>query len=173
MATKTANRTFPTHHDLPQDARDALVALLNGHLATTSDLYSQVKQAHWNVKGKDFFQLHELFDQLAEELLPYVDLIAERATALGGYATGTVRMAASSSALEEYPTAAVEGTAHLEALVERYGVFAAATRQAIEDSEEHEDAGTADLFTDLVRDADKHLWFLEAHLQGEGGSSGR
>ena len=98
-ATKTATATLPTHIDLPETDREPLIELLNKRLADTADLYSQVKQAHWNVKGLDFFQLHQLFDQLAGEVFPYIDLIAERATALGGVATGTVRMAAASSTL--------------------------------------------------------------------------
>lgn len=73
-----------TRHDLPAEQREALVALLNGQLADTFDLYSQTKFAHWNVKGSDFIQLHLLFDQFAEHLIGFVDLIAERATTLGG-----------------------------------------------------------------------------------------
>ena len=50
-------------------------------LADTSNLY--IKQAHWNAKGLNFFQLHELFDDLAGGVFPFIDMIAERATALG------------------------------------------------------------------------------------------
>ena len=84
MATqqRNAERTFPTHIDIPQEARTRLVRMLNDHLADVSDLRSQTKQAHWNVKGKDFFQLHELFDEIAEELDGFADELAERATAL-------------------------------------------------------------------------------------------
>jgi starvation-inducible DNA-binding protein len=158
-------RTFPTHVDLPESDRTAVIELLNAQLAATLDLYSQTKQAHWNVKGKDFFQLHELFDTLAETTLEHVDLIAERATALGGSAMGTVRMSAAGSALPEYPIAATDGPEHVAALVERYGNYAASTRAAIDRSNECHDADTADLFTEVSRAVDKHLWFLEAHLQ--------
>ena len=85
MATATKSKAmFSTRNDLPRDVRGRMIELLNQQLADTFDLYSQVKQAHWNVKGAQFFQLHELFDKLAEELQGYVDQIAERATALGG-----------------------------------------------------------------------------------------
>ncbi len=94
-----ATRTFPTHIDLPKNTRTTNIALLNQQLADTADLYSQIKQAHWNVKGKDFIALHELFDDLAERMLAFVDEIAERATALGGTAMGTARMAATNSTL--------------------------------------------------------------------------
>src|SRR3954468_6290313 len=127
MASHAAAKTrqFPTRIDLPADKREALIDLLNAHLADTFDLMSQVKQAHWNVKGKDFYQLHLLFDEIAGELLEYVDEIAERAVSLGGHATGTARMAAENSTLPEYPTEAGEGLQHVAALVERFGRYAA------------------------------------------------
>lgn len=158
-------RTFPTHIDLPAKDREAVIALVNQQLADTFDLYGQLKQAHWNVKGKDFFQLHALFDTLAETVLEHVDLIAERATALGGSAMGTVRMAAGSSTLPEYPVDATDGPEHVAALVERYGSYAASSRAAIDRANECNDLDTADLFTEVSRAVDKHLWFLEAHLQ--------
>src|SRR5260370_41843776 len=102
-AAKTVAPMFKTRIELPEKDRHALIGLLNQRLADTADLYSQNKQAHWNVKGPNFFQLHELFDQLASDVFPFIDMIAERVTALGGLATGTVRMSASNSALPESP----------------------------------------------------------------------
>jgi starvation-inducible DNA-binding protein len=161
----TTARTFKTRIELPADRREKLITLLNQHLADTFDLFSQTKQAHWNVKGPQFFSLHELFDKLAEELEGYVDMIAERATALGGLAHGTVRMAAEASRLTEYPLDAPGSLQHLEALAVRFAALAATTRSAIDAANDHGDADTADLFTEVSRALDKGLWFLEAHLQ--------
>ena len=159
-------RTFPTHIDIPREAREGLVKLLNDHLADTTDLYTQAKQAHWNVKGPQFYQLHLLFDLVAGELLEYVDLIAERITTLGGTAYGTARMAAAATRLPEFPLTAVEGREHRESIIERYGLLATTTREAIDRSNAYNDADTADLFTQVSRGLDLRLWFLEAHLQG-------
>jgi starvation-inducible DNA-binding protein len=164
-ATKTKTRLFTTGVDLSVEVREAMIALCNQQLADTLDLYSQIKQAHWNVKGKDFFQFHELFDDLAAIVIDQVDLIAERATALGGYATGTVRMSAANSKLPEYPTSAVEGLEHVRALVERYANYANSTRHAVDVATEANDQSTADLFIEISRESDKNLWFLEAHEQ--------
>jgi starvation-inducible DNA-binding protein len=158
-------RTFKTRIDLPADNREKLIALLNQRLADTFDLYSQTKQAHWNVKGPQFHQLHELFDDLAGQVLDYVDLIAERATALGGTALGTVRMSAGASRLTEYPLDAGGSMQHVEAVAERFAALAATTRSAIDAADDLDDADTADLFTEVSRGLDKGLWFLEAHLQ--------
>jgi starvation-inducible DNA-binding protein len=156
---------FKTANDITSETREMMVALLNQQLADTTDLYSQSKQAHWNVKGAQFYQLHELCDKLAGELEEYMDLIAERATALGGTALGTVRMAASASRLPEYPQDVFKSLATVEVLVERYANLAATTRAAIDTASSYDDADTADLFTEISRGLDKSLWFLEAHLQ--------
>jgi starvation-inducible DNA-binding protein len=159
------HRMFETGVDLPEATRNAMVELLNQQLANTSDLYSQTKQAHWNVKGIHFYQLHLLFDALAAKRLEESDEIAERATAIGGYATGTVRMAAAASQLPEIPTTINSGTDYVQALVERYAQQANSVREAIDQADEAGDADTADLFTEISRELDKDLWFLQAHLQ--------
>jgi starvation-inducible DNA-binding protein len=164
MTTQT-NRTFSTRIEIADSTRDEIVELLNARLADTFDLYSQLKQAHWNVKGSDFIQLHELYDLVAESVLEYVDKIAERATSLGGLALGTARMAAAASTLEEYPVDAVAGMDTVEAIADRLGAYGASVRAAIEAALELDDQDTADLFIEVSRAIDKHLWFVEAHQQ--------
>ena len=159
------SRLFATRNDLPAAVREKIIALLNQQLADTFDLYSQTKQAHWNVKGLQFFQLHELFDKLAEEVEDHVDSLAERATSLGGSALGTSRMAAAASRLPEFPTEATTCTQHLEALTARYAALAATSRSAIDTAGQLGDADSADLFTEISRGLDKALWFLESHIQ--------
>jgi starvation-inducible DNA-binding protein len=161
----STRRTFPTRIDIPAEARDQLVAILNARLADTFDLYSQLKQGHWNVKGSDFIQLHELYDQVAADILEHVDAIAERATALGGLALGTVRMAAAASSLSEFPIDAVQGEQTVEAIADALATYGEAVRGAIDGAAELGDQDTADLFTEVSRAVDKHLWFVEAHLQ--------
>ena len=154
-----------TKNDLSQETREKVVEILNARLADASDLKSQAKQAHWNVKGIHFFQLHELFDQVATAAEGHMDLIAERATSLGGTALGTVRVAAQRSTLSEYPLEITDGTAHVDALSTALADFGKNVRQNIDDTTELGDADTADLFTEISREIDKLLWFVEAHIQ--------
>ncbi|GAB5492457.1 MAG: DNA starvation/stationary phase protection protein Dps [Phototrophicaceae bacterium] len=164
MATKTTTR-FKTRIDIPENTRVQLIELLNQHLADLFDLYSQTKQAHWNVRGIHFMQLHELFDELAGQLPEFTDMVAERANSLGGYAMGTARMSAENSRLPEFPTDVVDGTEMVEVLADRWATYAASARDAIAKAEELEDIDTSDLFTGISRAVDKSLWFIEAHLQ--------
>jgi starvation-inducible DNA-binding protein len=168
MATSTrqpATRHFRTSVGLPEDARAKIVVTLNEHLADSFDLLSQVKQAHWNVKGADFWQLHKLFDEVAARAAEWVDLIAERVTALGGYATGTARMAAAASSLPEFPTDITDSMDYVRVVADRVAAFSNSCRVAIAATDELGDANTADLFTEISRCADTYLYFLEAHLQ--------
>lgn len=155
-----------TRNDLSVKTRAAMVDLLNQQLADASDLWTQTKTAHWNVKGPQFIALHQLFDTLAEELEGYVDDIAERAVALGGTAMGTARMTAKGTRLSDFNPAHQEGETIIEALSDRYAAVAKSTRDAIDTADDADDVSTSDLFTAFSRWLDKSLWMLEAH-EGE------
>ena len=151
--------------DLSEKLRRNVIRILNERLAEAIDLQSQVKQAHWNVKGPQFMTLHELFDRISDVLLTQIDDIAERVTSLGGTAEGTVAVAARRSKLKNYPLSITAGKDHLFYLSTQLAAFGKSARTTIDETEELGDAGTADLFTAISRDMDKQLWFLEAHLQ--------
>jgi starvation-inducible DNA-binding protein len=156
-----------TRIDLSAKTRTRVSALLNARLADAIDLQLQAKQAHWNVKGPSFIALHELFDTLADELDGHVDEMAERITALGGIAEGTLQAVASRTRLDAYPLEIADGRAHLDALAAAYARAAKAVRKAIDEAAKAGDADTSDLFTGVSRGLDKGLWLLEAHLQAD------
>src|SRR5258708_4315496 len=122
-----------TRNNLPAALRQTMINLLNARLADAVDLKSQVKQAHWNVKGHQFIQLHELFDAIAGRLEGIVDEVAERAVELGGTALGTARIAATISRLPEYPVDIKSGIDHTAALADRLAAFGASVRAAIDE----------------------------------------
>lgn len=163
-SSKSTNEPiFDTRIDVEDRAK--IIAILNARRADTLDVQTQTKFAHWNVKGNDFYQLHLLFDKVAECLENWVDMLAERSTALGGRANGTLRQSAAASSIEEYPIETVKGMDHVRALSDRLGALANAYREAIDKCDDLEDQGTSDLFTELTREADQNLYFLESHIQ--------
>jgi starvation-inducible DNA-binding protein len=167
MPTKSletqARHTFNTRSDIPQATRVASCQLLNTTLAATLDLWTQVKQAHWNVKGPNFYQLHLLFDDVAAAVYEYIDMVAERITALSGIANGTARQSASTSLLPEYPAIPIGEKEHLRALAERLAAYVKHVREGIEKTDD--DQATNDLYIEIARALDQKLWFIEAHLQ--------
>lgn len=158
---------YTSRLDLAPHVRKAAIALLQARLCDAIDLEAQLKQAHWNVKGMNFFQLHELFDNIHSQIEKFVDDLAERITALGGVADGRIQTAAAATSLYEYPLEAIDGEAHLKAVAAALGQFGKAIRGDITLAEEAGDADTADLFTGLSRETDKQLWLVEAHLSPE------
>jgi starvation-inducible DNA-binding protein len=164
-AATAAMRTYSSSVGVPNENRQAIISLLNLRLADSVDIHSQVKWAHWNVKGKDFYQLHLLFDAVATHLEDHIDTIAERVAALGGVANGTIREAVAKSSIPEANIAAADGPEMVKFLVHNVGQFTNALRAAIDEAEDLDDAATVDLFTTMTRDMDKDLWFIEAHTQ--------
>ncbi len=166
MPTAASTRLYTTKNDLPEATRREGVALLNQRLADCIDLQAQSKQAHWNVKGPTFIALHRLFDDINAAVAEYADLIAERIVQLGGVAEGTVGVVADRSALVDYPLGLATGAEHVAALSDALAEFGRTVRVGVEEMNELEDAGSADILTEISRGIDKWLWFVEAHQQG-------
>ncbi|SMO56066.1 DNA starvation/stationary phase protection protein Dps [Paracoccus laeviglucosivorans] len=150
---------------LTDNARKTAIAELNARLADAVALSAAIKQAHWNVKGRNFIAVHELFDQVFANLQVHVDEMAERVQQLDGVAVGTVEKVAKASSIKEYPTDLTKAEDHIKALSERMRDYGAKVRESIDSTDEAGDADTADLFTAASRTADKDLWFMESHLE--------
>ena len=139
-----------------------MIGTLNRHLATATDLVSQLKQAHWNVVGENFIALHELFDRQADLLRGYADEYAERIRALDGLPQGTVRQAAVASELPEFPEGEVDARTTAGILEDRFARYSAMLSEGIGESE-GVDPTTQDLLIEVQREVDRHTWFLRAH----------
>lgn len=156
---------MPEHFvsNLNQDARAAMVELLNANLANAVALTLAVKQAHWNLKGAGFIGVHELLDDVAGRLRDGADSMAERAVILGGFARGTLEVVSDRATLEAYPVEESDIAAHVAALKERFMAVGADLRKAIDAAGEAGDEDTADLFTEVSRSVDKDAWFIGAN----------
>jgi starvation-inducible DNA-binding protein len=161
---------YSSRIDLSEPVRRKLIELLQARLSDALDLEAQTKQAHWNVRGTDFSQLHELFDRVHGTVEELVDLVAERLTTLGGVADGRVQTTSARTSLPVYPIDATDGPAHLTAIADALASFARGTRSAIDSATKLEDAVTADVLTEVTRSADKQLWLIEAHGRQRSGS---
>jgi starvation-inducible DNA-binding protein len=119
-----------------------------------------------STRGCSTRALHELFDKVAHAAEEATDLIAERSVQLGGQPVGAASAVAGGSSLRPYPLTAAEGRAHVDALSDALAQFGKAVRTGIDEADKAGDKDTADLFTEISREIDKYLWFVEAHNQG-------
>jgi starvation-inducible DNA-binding protein len=157
-------KTHETKNNLNSNAKKVAIELLNARLADCIDLALLTKQAHWNVRGRQFIAVHEMLDGFRTEVDEHVDTMAERISQLGGTALGTTQTTAKASGLAPYPTNIYAVEDHLKALIDRYATAANNIRASIDQADEAGDADTADIFTGVSRGLDKSLWFLEAHV---------
>ena len=157
-------KTMPTRNDVADNAKQVSINVLQGCLVDAVDLYNATRQAHWNVKGPHFGELHRLFEEFYNALQTSTDDLAERIVQLGGTANGTTQVLAGQTRLEPYPTDLYAGMDHVRALSDRYAAVAKTLREGIDQTDEAGDADTADLLTEKSRATDKMLWMLEAHL---------
>jgi starvation-inducible DNA-binding protein len=155
---------YQSPSQLPADARAELAKTLNARLADGLDLHSQIKVAHWNIKGSQFASLHPLFETFAISLANHNDTIAERAVTLGGKAYGTARHVAKSSTLADYPQETTRDLEHVKLLAERFDKYLTGVRESRTLAEKLGDTDTVDLFTQVVTEFEKNTWFLRASL---------
>jgi starvation-inducible DNA-binding protein len=163
--TTTVKRMYETRVALSPETKQKVVEVMQERLAEALDMYSQAKFAHWNVKGVNFYQLHLVFDSVAEAIFPQIDSIAERLTQLGGVANGTVRQSAAVSRIPEYNVELIKGMDHVCALADALGHYCAELRAASDKIDEIGDEPTSDFFKQLVVEAEEQLYFLESHLE--------
>ncbi len=160
------SKLFRSPSPLPEAARARLSESLNARLADGLDLHSQIKVAHWNIKGPNFSSLHPLFETFAVSLANHNDAIAERAVTLGGRAYGTARHVAANSKLPEYPQETSRDLEHVKLLAERIEGYLGGLRETRKQGEQDGDTDTVDLLTGIVSEFEKHVWFLRASLEG-------
>jgi len=155
---------YKSPNRLPEESRSRVIETLSSRLADGVDLYTQVKVAHWNIKGPQFVALHPLFDQFAQDLLVENDTIAERIATLGGKAYGTARYVSKTSRIPEYPREATRDLDHVGLLAERFETYLDGLRDSRTVAEKVSDADTVDVLTSFIEQFEKHAWFLRATL---------
>ncbi|MDS0284604.1 DNA starvation/stationary phase protection protein Dps [Haloarcula onubensis] len=163
--TAPVGQQLPTRSYLPENVRATSVGLLDQAVADLSAVRMQLQHAHWNVKGIEFYQLHELFQELYESLEPHIDAVAERSSALGGQPMGTAAAVAQQTSIPQLSHGATDGQSMLRELADRLSVLDASLYQQIETASQQGDLDTADLLNEVSRDVTKALWFVESHLQ--------
>ncbi|HEU0029800.1 MAG TPA: DNA starvation/stationary phase protection protein Dps [Kofleriaceae bacterium] len=155
---------YKTPSHLPDAIRRDIARELNARLADGLDLHSQLKVAHWNVRGPQFPALHPLFEQFATQLATHNDALAERAVTLGTLAIGTARQVAGASKIAEYPGDTTRDLDHVKALADRIDCYLERARETRVSVEAMGDDETVDLLTSVISDFEKNAWFLRATL---------
>jgi len=156
---------YRTPSRLPEEARVRVAEALDAALSDGLDLHSQIKVAHWNVKGPHFAALHPLYETFAVALAGFNDQVAERAVTLGARVHGTARHVARASRIPDYPVDAVRDLDTVSQLADRIEAYLEGVRKARDVADGKGDQDTVDLLTGVVEEFEKNAWFLRATLE--------
>jgi starvation-inducible DNA-binding protein len=136
---------------------------LNTLLADYMVFYQKLRNYHWNVKGSEFFKLHEKFEEGYNEAADFADAIAERILARGSRPASTMSEFINTATLDEdrsVPTAE-EMVANLVSDIETLN---GRTSSLIPEIEETGDRATANLLDDIIDAQDERLWMFRTFL---------
>ncbi|MEO9322474.1 DNA starvation/stationary phase protection protein [Nocardioides sp. C4-1] len=160
--TETMDRHQTVHSSHPPfRASEQLAAHLQALLVDLTDLHLQGKQAHWNVVGKNFRDLHLQLDEIIDDARTFADTVAERMRAL--YVTPDARAAtvAHQSSLPAFPATEVDTAATVDLTVSAlYAVSATARR--IHDDVDAEDPTSADILHGIIERIEQLAWMVDA-----------
>jgi starvation-inducible DNA-binding protein len=142
-----------------------IARLLNTLLADEYVLYTKTRNAHWNIQGQNFIELHKFFESQYDSLDIIIDDVAERVRALGHYALGSLKDFIAMTRLSEHNRDFTNYNHIIQTLLEDHEALIRSLRKDISAViEEHRDLGTADFMTGLMEQHEKMSWMLRAHL---------
>ncbi len=138
-----------------------LVERLNQLLADYQIYYQNLRGLHWNVKGAQFFMLHEKYEELYNEAAESVDEIAERILMVGGQPLHTFTDYLKVAELKEAGLIS-EGKKGVEVVLENSRYLLKSFNEILELADG--DEGTSALMSDLIGATEKRIWMLESTL---------
>jgi starvation-inducible DNA-binding protein len=142
-------------------ASDKVSGHLQQLLVDLSELALQGKQAHWNVVGKNFRDLHLQLDEIVEAARGFTDDVAERMRAIYAVPDGRSATVASQTTLAPFPAGEVNTGATVDLIAASlYAV--AATGRRIHDDVDAEDPTTADLIHTVLERLEQLAWMVDA-----------
>ncbi|TDE92761.1 DNA starvation/stationary phase protection protein [Occultella glacieicola] len=142
-------------------ASEKLRANLQRVLVNLVDLHVLGKQAHWNVTGRGFRDLHLQLDELVDVAREHSDVVAERMRALQVVPDGRSETVAATTELSSYPAALVAVGDTVDAIVERIAQTVAVARE-VHDDVDAEDPTTADILHEIIADLEKQAWMIRS-----------
>lgn len=153
-----------TEEVLPTNIGSTSASLLNTVLADTFTLYLKTHNCHWNVKGKEFYQFHKLFQKQYEELYESIDDIAERIREVGGVPTGNMYSFIKNTSIKE-----IDGSVSSEEMISSLLVSHEELSKKLREIEKQltsmDDVASSNLIIDRISASDKHAWMLRSLME--------
>lgn len=142
-----------------------VATILNNLLADEYVLYTKTRNAHWNIEGPGFMELHKFFETQYDALDLIIDEVAERVRSLGHYSLGSLKDFLSITHLTEEHNDFSRQKQVIQSLLNDHETIIRALRKNITVvTEKCKDAGTGDFITGIMEHHEKMSWMLRAYL---------
>lgn len=156
-----------TRHPLQESNRIEVVRALQPLQSGCIELYLQLKNAHWNVRGPAFASLHRVFDETSNDALQFGDELAERMAIVGGEPIATVQKIAAVPQLADTPSGMKSQDEFIKVTVDRLSYFTGMVRDSLSYFERNNDPVTNDICLKGLAALEKKLWLIESHLSSK------
>ena len=148
---------------LDQKKSEVLSKELNSLLADYQVFYQNLRGLHWNIKGREFFELHLKFEEFYNDAVVKVDEIAERILTLEGTPLHTFSDYLTNSSIEEVK-AMSSGRDGVAVVSKNFSVLIQQERKILALAADADDEGTVSLMSDYISETEKTLWMLSSYL---------
>ena len=151
--------------DIKDKNLEEIANILNTLVADEYVLYTKTRNAHWNVEGPYFMQLHKFFESQYEELDEIIDKVAERVRSAGHYSLGKLKDFLNVTRLSENTNKPGDSKHLIQALLKDHeSIICNLRRELVIINDTHGDAATSDFITGIMEQHEKMAWMLRAHL---------
>ena len=137
---------------------------LNQLLADYQVFYQNLRGLHWNIKGREFFELHLKFEEFYDDAVIKIDEIAERILTLEAEPFHTFSDYLENSQIKEEKSV-TNGIEGVKIIVKNFSTIIALERQILSLAGDADDEGTVSLMSDYISQTEKTLWMLNSYLQ--------
>ncbi len=146
-----------------KETQEKVVLMLNALLSGFQVYYQNLRGLHWNVKGRDFFEMHEKFEEWYDDAAEKIDEIAERILTIGGIPLHTF-----GDYIDKSPVASVSNLSDsflgVQKIKENIEILLELEREILNLASENGDEATVALMGEYIADQEKFLWMLKAYL---------
>jgi len=144
--------------------RQAVADILNTLLSDEYVLYTQTRNAHWNITGSNFCEMHKFFESQYEILDEIIDTVAERVRSIGHYSLGSLKDFLEMTRINENEALSKEKDAIQSLLAGHETIIQALRKEITPVSDKYQDLGTADFITGIMEEHEKMAWMLRSYL---------
>jgi starvation-inducible DNA-binding protein len=148
---------------IDQKKSENLVVELNELLANYQMFYQNLRGFHWNIKGKEFFELHLKFEEFYNDAVVKVDEIAERILTLEGVPLHTLKDYLDVAKVESAKDI-TQGHECMRMTLVYFSILLQSERQILSLASDADDEGTASLMSDYISETEKTIWMLKSYL---------